>query len=670
MAPTKEQAGIDFLHPGAELGYWLAVVVAGYMGLVFALGAPHIFNQRIEVGEVATQNIIAKKSMQVVDELATHRARDFARHAVAPVLKWDHSADDRIIARLNKKLDSEEYSTKYSAEKKIQVIQSTKQLLKISPLLPEQDQKQLQLSAVEVLPENWDAGLKAETAHLIASCLEPNVLLDTEATKAKGDQAARQIDPVMKEVKQGDLIVQRGHVVSAEHVHTLGTVGGNQERDTAALMSLCLSLLAAFVLTGIFLWSYEPRHMFSHSSIGLICTVGVVTSSIAAFAGAQYPQFIPLPAAALVMTIFLGPRIAAVIALLLIIFLYTDSLVKIPDLIALGTASMFALGGRISDRQHLMLRGVLIGLTQAGAYFAVVLLTQSAHSASELVASLTLQLLGGLSSAIVAIGSLPFLENLFGVVTPFRLAELTDPTQPLLRQLEERAPGTYQHSLAVANLAEAGAKAIGADANLARTGSLYHDIGKLVRPVYFIENQLGNKNPHDEIPPEESRDRVLAHVTDGITLAHKYGLPKIVQDFIPQHQGTTVMAYFYHKACLRDGTENVNTSFYRYPGPKPQSKEAAIVMLADVSEAVTHSMRDPSEEEVEIAISSVFKARTDDGQFTESGMTAQDLEKVKKAFGRVWRTLHHERLKYPSTTTGRMPTPPDSVAPSPEEGCC
>lgn len=668
MSPTKVKAGSQFLHPGVELGYWLAVVIAGYIGLVFAFGAPHIFNQRIEVGQVATQNIIAKQTMQVVDELATHRARDIARHAVTPVLKWDHSADDRIIARLNEILAKE--GDKYTVDQRAEIIQSTKQLLRISPILPEQDPKQLQVSALEVLPINWDAGLKAQTAQLIAACLEPNVVLDTEATKAKGDLAARQIEPVMKEVRAGDMIVKRGHVVSAEHAHTLGTVGGNQEKDSAALVSLCLSLLAAFVLIGLFLWSYEPRHMFNHSSIGLICTICVVTASIAAFAGSQYPQFIPLPAAALVMTIFLGPRIAAVVVFLLTIFLYADGLVKIPDLIALCMASLFALGGRIRDRQQLMLRGILIGTSQTGAYFAVVLLTQTASSVSGLVAEITLQLLGGLSSAIVAIGSLPFLENIFGVVTPFRLAELTDPTQPLLRQLEERAPGTYQHSLAVANLAEAGAKAIGADANLARTGSLYHDIGKLVRPVYFIENQLGNKNPHDEITPEESRDRVLAHVTDGITLAHKYGLPKLVQDFIPQHQGTTVMAYFYHKACLRDGAENVDTSYYRYPGPKPQSKEAAIVMLADVSEAVTHSLRDPSEEEVEIAISAVFKARTDDGQFSESGMTAQDLDKVKKAFGRVWRTLHHERLKYPSTTTGRMPMPPEPAAPSPEEGCC
>jgi hypothetical protein len=210
----------------------------------------------------------------------------------------------------------------------------------------------------------------------------------------------------------------------------------------------------------------------------------------------------------------------------------------------------------------------------------------------------------------------------------------------------------------VANLAEAGAKAIGADINLVRAGAMYHDIGKMVTPRYFIENQLGDKNPHDEIPPEDSRARVLAHVTNGLALAHRHGLPKKIQDFIPEHQGTTIMAYFYHKACLRDGVQNVNDNDYRYPGPKPQSKETAIVMLADVSEAVTHSLRDPSQQDVETAIGNVFQARWDDGQFSESELSSDELEKVKQAFARVWRTLHHERLKYPATTTGRMPVPP------------
>lgn len=195
-----------------------------------------------------------------------------------------------------------------------------------------------------------------------------------------------------------------------------------------------------------------------------------------------------------------------------------------------------------------------------------------------------------------------------------------------------------------------------------RAGAIYHDIGKMVTPRFFIENQLGDKNPHDFIPPEESRARVLAHVTNGLELAQKYGLPDQVQAFIPEHQGTTIMAYFYHKACMRDGKDKVDEMDYRYPGPKPQTRESAIVMLADVSEAVTHSMKDPSQEEVEQAMANVFKARWDDGQFNESSLTHDELDKVRKAFVRVWRTLHHDRLKYPSTTTGRMPVPPPPAA--------
>jgi hypothetical protein len=200
----------------------------------------------------------------------------------------------------------------------------------------------------------------------------------------------------------------------------------------------------------------------------------------------------------------------------------------------------------------------------------------------------------------------------------------------------------------------------------------------MVRPRYFIENQLGDKNPHDSMTPEESRERVLAHVTDGIALAKEYKLPKAVEDFIPMHQGTSLMAYFYYKACVRDGTDKVNPADYRYPGPKPQSKETAIVMLADVSEAVTHSMREPSQEEVEEAMAKVFQNRWEDGQFSEASLTYNELQRVKRAFVHVWRTLHHERLKYPSTTTGKMAVPPipvtaqqpDATPGEPSKGDC
>jgi len=367
---------------------------------------------------------------------------------------------------------------------------------------------------------------------------------------------------------------------------------------------------------------------------------------------------------ALILAIFFGRGIALAVTLPLILIIGVDKLCEAHNLVAYLVASIAAIFSYNKNRNGMITTGIFIAISMTAADLMVILISHLMSPASQLSISAlgrtaTLDLLGGLCSSIIAIGSLPFLENLFGMITPFRLAELTDANQPLLRRLEENAPGTYQHSLAVANLAEAGAKAISADANLVRAGALYHDIGKMVRPKYFIENQLGATNPHDSMSPEDSRARVLAHVTDGIALAQKYQLPKAIQDFIPMHQGTTLMAYFYHKACLRDGQEKVDAGFYRYPGPKPNTKETAIVMLADVSEAVTHSMRDPSQEEVEIALAKVFQNRWDDGQFADTNMTYDEMTKVREGFCRVWRTLHHERLKYPATTTGKMPIAPE-----------
>lgn len=543
--------------------------------------------------------------------------------------------------------------------------QATMRLLQLGPLFPDTPHSDWERTVLEFLPDSWSDKIRWTCAKVVASALEPNVIVDAEATKRKADSAAAAIKPVTRTIKQGQVLVAKGTIISAEAANSINLLGIQRATNWSLILSLTFSLIAACTCFALFLNIFSPKHLYSASAIGLMFTVSVVTCGVAAFAGQIFPQFVPLPAAALICTIFFGPRAASGIVILLLVFLRVDNLIDNNQMVALATASCMGLGANIKRRHDLMFRGILIGVMQAVAFLCAALLTHSVSSATALGQQLLLQALGGLSSCIVAIGSLPFLEDIFGMVTPFRVTELTASDQPLLRRLEENAPGTYQHSLAVANLAEAGARAIGADVNLVRAGSLYHDIGKMVRPRYFIENQLGDTNPHDAIPPEESRDRVLAHVTDGLALAQKFGLPRAVQDFIPQHQGTTLMAYFYHKACLRDGAENVDASFYRYPGPKPQSKEAAIVMLADVSEAVTHSMNDPTQDEVEATMSNVFKARHDDGQFSESGMTKDELERVKKAFARVWRTLHHERLKYPSTTTGRMPVPPEQPPKAP-----
>ncbi|MBU6451368.1 MAG: HDIG domain-containing protein [Cyanobacteria bacterium REEB67] len=524
------------------------------------------------------------------------------------------------------------------------------------------DRKLWEGIVVEFLPESMPAELKQLSAAVLAQDLEPNLVIDPESTRSKAAQVAKSVQPVMKTVNAGDVIVPRGSIISADQIDLLQALGVTHINRWPFIFSMAVSLVAALTLVALFLYTYEPKHFFSPNSLGLMYTVAVLVCALASIIGKSYPQFVPLPALALILTIFFGNRVAVVVTLPILMLVAVDRLLDMHHLASLVLASMVAIFAYSKGRNAVLTTAIFIAIAQVAGDLAASALDQSIVSWHMLARKLGLDFLGGIASSILAIGSLPFLENIFGLITPFRIAELTDANQPLLKRLEENAPGTYQHSLAVANLAEAGAKAIAADANLVRAGALYHDIGKMVRPKYFIENQLGATNPHDSMSPEDSRARVLAHVTDGIALAEKYALPKAIQDFIPMHQGTTLMAYFYHKACLRDGVEKVDASFYRYPGPRPNSKETAIVMLADVSEAVTHSMHDPSQEEVELALEKVFQNRWDDGQFLDSTLSYDELVKIKGGFARVWRTLHHERLKYPATTTGKMPVPPSPVA--------
>ncbi len=542
---------------------------------------------------------------------------------------------------------------------KTTIEKTLERLLAVHKRYPQEKNSEWEALIIEFLPDAWAPARKTKTAQMLSNALDANMSINVRATEAKAEQSAALVEPIIRVIPKGDIIVKKHQKLMETDVETLRSLGMAQTNRFPMIIGLGVSLLAAIALAAGIVYTFDARHLFQTNSIGLMYAVAIAVATAASFIGETYPQFVPLPAAALVWTIFFGRRVSSALIFPLIVILAVAQLIEGRHLIALSTAALAAVLCYAKHRNSLIVTGVVVGLTQMAAFILSSIILNGVDSVHILGRTTLYELFAGVVSCMLAIGSLPFLESIFGMVTPFRLAEITDAEQPLLRQLEESAPGTYQHSLAVANLAEGGARAIGGDVNLVRAGALYHDIGKMARPKYFIENQLGAKNPHDDMSPEDSRERVLAHVTDGIDIAEKYRLPKAVQDFIPMHQGTSLMAYFYHKACVRDGADKVDAKFYRYPGPKPQSKETAIVMLADVSEAVTHSMHDPTQEEVEQAIDKVFQNRWEDGQFNESSLTYQELIKVRQAFVRVWRTLHHERLKYPSTTTGRMAIAPE-----------
>jgi putative nucleotidyltransferase with HDIG domain len=256
-------------------------------------------------------------------------------------------------------------------------------------------------------------------------------------------------------------------------------------------------------------------------------------------------------------------------------------------------------------------------------------------------------LLNGLLSGVLAIGILPYLETLFGITSSIRLLELANPNHPLLKRLLLEAPGTYHHSVLVGNLAEAAAEAVGGHPLLVRVGAYYHDIGKLKRPYFFSENQFSLDNPHDKIAPSLSALIITSHTKDGVELGRQHRLPDLVLDIINQHHGTGLVSYFYQKALEKDQYDSVQELTYRYEGPKPQSKEAALVLLADTVEAAVRSLQKPTPGRIEGLVRRLIKERLNDGQLEECDLTFKDVNLITESFLRILNGMHHTRIEYP-----------------------
>ncbi|MBE9041727.1 HDIG domain-containing protein, partial [Oscillatoriales cyanobacterium LEGE 11467] len=309
------------------------------------------------------------------------------------------------------------------------------------------------------------------------------------------------------------------------------------------------------------------------------------------------------------------------------------------------------IAGRLRCREELALLGLGVGFTQGIVYLIVNLIMSGAAGPvwTVLLGGAGLQAMLGVSWSVVALGLSPYLEHLFDLVTPIRLAELSNPNRPLLKRLASEAPGTFQHTLFVATLAEATARELGCNVELVRAGTLYHDIGKMHDPLGFVENQMGGPNKHDSMNnPWLSAKIIKKHVSEGLVMAKKARLPKAIQAFIPEHQGTMQIAYFYYQAKQNyTGQRQVREEDFRYPGPIPQSRETGIVMLADSCEAALRSLEDATTEEALAMVNKILRARWKDEQLVDSGLTRADMSQIAEIFVRVWQQFNHKRIAYP-----------------------
>ncbi len=483
------------------------------------------------------------------------------------------------------------------------------------------------------------------------SVLQENAFFSQEKTEEAGQKLRNSVDEVVYKANQ--IIVRKGDIVTHAQYEVLSDLGMIKSED--AKMHALTVIGAFLLLCACFAILYSYMRRYAHECLkndGLLLMLAIIFAltilmSSAGIAKTVSPYLLPIIAGTALLAILIDIRLAItynVIISILSVLIFEGDVYCLACLIMGGTLSAFIFT-RAGMRQTLVFSALIHSLCQFALYFAIAVL-----EGLEIRGALLRGVYGfasGAISSVIVIGTLPFWEYAFDVTTPFKLLELSNPEQPLLKRLLTEAPGTYHHSLMVGNLAEAACEAVGCNALLARTGAYYHDVGKLRRPQYFKENQHA-ENPHDKMSPERSASVIISHVKDGTDLAKQYRLPGAIRSIISSHHGNTMVAFFYHKAKIEnEGSEEIDPKKFRYPDSRPQTREEAIVMLADSSEAAVRSLENKDEASIREMIQKILQGKLADGQMGESGLTLRDLETIEAAFVHVFCGYFHSRIKYP-----------------------
>jgi len=497
------------------------------------------------------------------------------------------------------------------------------------------------------------AGAERELAGALAAVfVAPTEITDEEATAEQVAQARAEVPAVEVTVQAGQRIVNEGDPITVEQFEVLDALGLTRPRVEVGTVAgqLIVSLLIASLLVG-YLWRFEPEIWYRNRSV-LLFFLAFVVSAVAMRIAADRTLLafvVPTTATVLLLGILLPGAAGAVMAVALAILagvMNRDALELTVYVLVGGLASLLAI-----TRAERLNAFVRVFFVVAAAQVAVVV-AFGALEQRDLAAQAQLIGVGVFNAAVsvaLAAGTFAVLGNVFGIMTVFQMLELANPSNRLLRRLLLETPGTYHHSVMVGNLAERAAETIGADPLMARVAAYYHDVGKMKNPLAFIENQAGAHNIHDDLDAETSARIIAGHIRDGIDLAYEHGLPVQVTGFIPQHHGTSVMSYFHGKALREAGGREdlVDERLYRYPGPKPQSREAAILMLADGVEASVRSLDEKDEESIREMVDRIVDARVEDGQLDDAELTLRDISQIKDAFVAQLLGMYHSRIKYP-----------------------
>lgn len=665
----------------------IVLFVLAFVVTIVCIGTGSIQQREtVQVGSVATKRYVAQED--TVDEAATEKLREAAANSVGPIYKTDTTVMDKNVTMVEgvfQELDTvlagmPEGESFYNAVQEISlelpVVLSNRQLMAYENLTAEQ-RKAFANDCVSVLKEIYDKGvtadglteakasglgylqelawssdLKTMAGVILSAAVEPNLIVDEAAVEAAKEEKRAEVDEVL--IRKNQKIVDEGEIITQEIYDKL--VSLNLVSETGLEGSL-MPMLGSLVITGMlfaalylfFRWG-KGNILLKPNEIRMLFTIYMMmVLLIRILANLTIFTIIPVGLFAMLVSLLVGRRMALWLnALFCIIgcFIFNGDVQFLMYALISGTFAALIIQ-KTDKRSHLIPAALGMAAVDFVTTISLGFFFGEGYSA-ELLLQSGIGAVTGLLSMIVAVGSLPFWENMFEANTPLRLMELTNPNNELLRKLMIEAPGTYHHSLIVANLAETAVYDIGGNTALARAGAYYHDVGKLRYPQFFAENQSGH-NPHDELPPEKSAKIITGHTKGGLELAERYKLPPVVRDMIVEHHGNSLVKFFYFKALKLYGAENVNEADYRYQGRIPSSRESAVVMLADTVEAAVRSMlgHGKTMEEAEAAVKNLMKDKLDDGQLNNSGLTLNELETIRLAFLKVFHGMYHERVSYP-----------------------
>ena len=688
------------------------ILAASVFGLAFAVfvalfpftpaGVP------LEEGDVASRTVRAPRDISFVSPALTERRQDEAAAAVPNSLTFDPSVASRQQAELEELLAqvrgivNNPVASPTARAAALEALEgldlspgSLSMLSNLSPADYDVIENEAKRALASILRQSLPPDAVAETqarastyvdpafnreqSTLIAEVLHAFVVtnqgVDTARTEAARAAARAAVAPVRVSFLRNQVVVEKDTPVTPEAHEALveaGLIGNAWRPELVGAVTLVSVLVALAVAAGlhVFRSAVRPREL---AVVGFAVALPVFVMKV--YLPLILPDderhflayVMPLAAAPMVLAGFVGAELAllaasliAMLAAFAAIVLLDVTVVSITGALDVarlalvsglaGAAGVFAV--RAAERLvQFLLGGLLVGLSVLAVLASTWLVDPAAALRDLPWLALAAGANGGLS-AFLSAGIFVTLGALFGVTTRLQLLEMSQLSQPLLLRLQDEAPSTFQHSVIVASLAEKGAHVIGADALLTRVGCYYHDVGKLLRPGFFIENQLGGDNPHDALDPAVSARIIADHVSDGLALARRYKLPAKVAAFIPEHHGTRLVSYFYREAAQTDPM--VDTADFRYPGPKPQSRETAIAMLADSCEATVRSSPDRSAARIDALVDEVFSERLSEGELDECDLTLRDLRLLTDSFKGTLKAVYHPRVEYPAPTPGEL----------------